>query len=349
MRTDRYSDVGSTSNPKFGLNWAPTDDLTVRGSYGTSFRAPGLTQIRGFSNGGKGGLYVQNYSDPTLNGANRVGVALSGANPDLKPETSKTKTLGFDWNLPVGDKSKLSMTWFDIDYDNQIVGYLSDLTILNREAAFAGTNVIQRNPSAALVQQLIANYPVSGVLPSTWTLFVDGRNQNLSKSKSQGFDFQGSTRVRTSGSGDFLFSAGGTVFTKYMVAATPGSAMVSQLNTIYNPLKYRARFSTLWANGPWQGNAVVNYTGSYDNTLATPVQRVDANATLDLRLAYSYESSAPIDLLKDTVLAVGVTNVTNKMPPYVNVAQGSNGGGGFDPTNASPLGRVVSLSLNKRF
>ena len=349
VRTDRYSDVGGTSNPKFGLNWAPSDDLTLRGSYGTSFRAPGLTQIRGFSNGGRGGLYVQNYSDPTLNGANRVGVALSGGNPDLKPETATTKTLGFDWNLPVGDKSKLSMTWFDIDYENQIVGYLSDLTILNREAAFSGTNVIQRNPSSALVQQLIANYPVSGVLPSTWTLFVDGRNQNLSKSKSQGFDFQGSTRVRTSGMGDFLLSASGTVFTKYMVAATPASAMVNQLNTIFNPLKYRARFSTLWANGPWQGNAVLNYTGSYDNTLITPVQRVNANATLDLRLAYNFESSAPVDILKDTVLAVGVTNVTDKKPPYVNMAQGSNGGGGFDPTNANPIGRLVSLSLNKRF
>ena len=38
-RYDDYSDFGSSTNPKFGLNWSPTDWFKVRGSYGTSFRA----------------------------------------------------------------------------------------------------------------------------------------------------------------------------------------------------------------------------------------------------------------------------------------------------------------------
>lgn len=29
----------------------------------------------------------------------------------------------------------MSLTWFDIEYNNQITGYLSDLTVLNREAS----------------------------------------------------------------------------------------------------------------------------------------------------------------------------------------------------------------------
>jgi iron complex outermembrane receptor protein len=76
-RHDKYSDVGSTNNPKVGVNWSPVENVMVHGSYGTSFRAPGLTQVKGFSNGGRGGLYVQNYSDPTIGGALRVGVSLS--------------------------------------------------------------------------------------------------------------------------------------------------------------------------------------------------------------------------------------------------------------------------------
>jgi outer membrane receptor protein involved in Fe transport len=41
VRTERYSDFGSTTNPRLGLNWEPVRGLQLRGSYGTSFRAPG--------------------------------------------------------------------------------------------------------------------------------------------------------------------------------------------------------------------------------------------------------------------------------------------------------------------
>src|SRR5262249_22015832 len=39
-RHDQYSDVGGTSNTKVGFNWSPIDALTIRGGWGTSFRAP---------------------------------------------------------------------------------------------------------------------------------------------------------------------------------------------------------------------------------------------------------------------------------------------------------------------
>jgi iron complex outermembrane receptor protein len=39
-RHDQYSDFGGTSNQKIGFNWSPIDDLTFRGGWGTSFRAP---------------------------------------------------------------------------------------------------------------------------------------------------------------------------------------------------------------------------------------------------------------------------------------------------------------------
>jgi len=39
-RHDQYSDFGGTSNQKIGFNWTPIDDLTLRGGWGTSFRAP---------------------------------------------------------------------------------------------------------------------------------------------------------------------------------------------------------------------------------------------------------------------------------------------------------------------
>ena len=345
-RSDHYSDVGNTHNPKVGLSWSPIDSLTFKASYGTSFRAPGLTQIRGFTNGGRGGLFVQNYSDPTNGGALRVGVALSAANPDLKSETATTKTLGLDWKLPIGNNTNLSLNYFDIVYDNQITAYLSDLTVLNREAAFAGTPIIQRNPSAALQAQLLATYPISGVPPANWTLFVDGRNFNLAKSISRGFDFQLSTRIPTQSLGSFGLGLSGTVFTRYDVALTPAATPTTQLNTIYNPMRFKARGTGTWSYGGMFASLYINHINAYSNNLANPAQPVAAATTVDLRLAYTFDSEG---LLKETTVAIGAVNLFDKKPPFVNVAQSTNGGGGFDPTQTSPIGRIVSVSLDKKF
>ena len=81
VRHDRYSDVGETTNPKFGVVWSPVSGLEFRGSYGTSFRAPIFSQIYGNSNA----MFVQNYVDPTAGSTLVTGVARSGANTKLRP------------------------------------------------------------------------------------------------------------------------------------------------------------------------------------------------------------------------------------------------------------------------
>jgi iron complex outermembrane receptor protein len=51
-RHDQYTDYGGTSNPKVAFNWLVDEDigLTVRGSWGTSFRAPGFGEISTLAN-----------------------------------------------------------------------------------------------------------------------------------------------------------------------------------------------------------------------------------------------------------------------------------------------------------
>lgn len=44
-RFEDYSDFGTSFNPKFGVSWLPVQDLNVRLSWGTSFRAPPLTLL----------------------------------------------------------------------------------------------------------------------------------------------------------------------------------------------------------------------------------------------------------------------------------------------------------------
>ena len=147
--------------------------------------------------------------------------------------------------------------------------------------------------------QLLAQYPVSGVPPANWTLFIDGRNFNLGTSISRGWDFQASTRVGLGDLGQLSLSANGTVFTKYEVALTPASAMTDQLNTIYNPMRFKARFSAGWNYGPTQTSLTLHHVNAYDNNLTNPVQRVDARTTLDARVAVALGELSGTAMLRD--------------------------------------------------
>jgi iron complex outermembrane receptor protein len=46
---------------------------------------------------------------------------------------------------------------------------------------------------------------------------------------------------------------------------------------------------------------------------------------------------------------VNIRNLFDSDPPFVNLAPAATGGGGFDPTLASPIGRLVALSVSKKF
>jgi len=56
-----------------------------------------------------------------------------------------------------------------------------------------------------------------------------------------------------------------------------------------------------------------------------------------------------ITALNDTRLSLQFTNLFDADPPYVNTIPTPNGGGGYDPAAASPLGRVIAVSLEKKF
>lgn len=45
LRYDRYSTVGSTTNPRLGLIWSPLDTTTLKLLYGSAFRAPNAFEL----------------------------------------------------------------------------------------------------------------------------------------------------------------------------------------------------------------------------------------------------------------------------------------------------------------
>jgi iron complex outermembrane recepter protein len=83
-RHDQYDDVGGTSNAKLAFNWAPIDDLTIRGGWGQSFRAPNFGEFSAISNvawqgWNFGSLYSQNTVTLDISCINGAPPAGSGA------------------------------------------------------------------------------------------------------------------------------------------------------------------------------------------------------------------------------------------------------------------------------
>lgn len=349
VRNDRYDDVGSTTNPKYGLNWTPVDGLTVRASYGTSFRAPLIPEIYGNSNN----LFQQNYQNPA-GGAPILGSALSGANLDLKPETASTWSVGLDWDAT--DRLRLGVTRWDVSYRNQVAGYLSDLGILTRQSQFAGTGIILQGTEARdrvlalLAQGIVPQGAFPGGNAANTTVFVDGRNQNLGRSLTSGYDFQVNYRLPETAIGQFSINATGTLITDYTTAVTVSAPELSKLNQIFNPLRLKTRIALAWDKDDLRGQLVLNQVNAYTNTNVTPNETVATYSVLDFNLAWSIGGPRATSLLGGGyVVSLDVRNLLNVDPSYVNLAPNANGSGGYDASVGNPIGRQYGVSLRRRW
>lgn len=116
-RFDKYSDYGSDFSPKVGLRWQPLSNLTLRGSYGTGFRAPTLSLLTM-----KDSFSAESVQDPITCAASPNFTCQvdtwTKANPDLTSEQSKQWSLGFAYD----PTSWLNVTldWYNIKIDDRI-------------------------------------------------------------------------------------------------------------------------------------------------------------------------------------------------------------------------------------
>lgn len=350
-RYSDYSDFGGTTNPKIGVNWSPVRALTLSGTFGTSFRAPLLSELVGPLKG----VFVQTYSDPLSPTGTSVGYTLGGGNLRLRPEKADTYTLGVKYQP--SPRARVSVDFFNIDYKNQISSYLSDLTILQQPAELG--SLITRCPSAActaLVDQYVLGTgpnaspePVFGPVIPNPSVFVNGEELNLGRTRAAGFDFQGQYVLPRTRIGIWSVGLSGSWFTQYDVRFTPNGRTFNERNVIGFPPALRLRGNLGWATGAWDSQLFVNFVNSYQNTEATPAQTVGSYTTLDLNVVYDFGLAFQGGWAQSLQLGLNVRNLGNSDPPYVNIPIGPNGGGGFDPNVGNPIGRLISVQFQKKF
>ncbi|WP_294352359.1 TonB-dependent siderophore receptor [uncultured Sphingomonas sp.] len=368
VRYDNYSDFGGTTNPKFGATWTVNDFLSIRGSWGTSFRAPALTDTN-----------PNNYSSaviglPFANNSGRQDIALLypgfsstyillGANRDLRPETATTWSAGFDVK-PAGSGFRFSGTYYNTHYSNQIVGQNVGLFLSNPANAALYSQYIQPvsnpancvNGNPATYDPRLANFIAANpalyntpVLSAcTVGVILDARNANAATTFQDGLDFQTFYQFET-GFGRWNIGASVTKILNQTLQQVSGGATVDVLDTYYYPVSLRGRGQLSWNLGGLGVNAFLNYTGSYTNTIPITGRdqtKVPSWKTLDIGITYSVPRTSGV--LRGVRLSANFQNITNEDPPLVLTQAGANYGA-YDPSNANILGRIVTFQLTKAF
>jgi hypothetical protein len=131
------------------------------------------------------------------------------------------------------------------------------------------------------------------------------------------------------------------------------------INTTFPSNKMAAGFDLGWKRGPWNVSGDVHYSGSYLNWSGTagtgnanwnvvrlnglyPVdggQPVSAYTTVDLHVGYDFKEGSA----KGVTISFEGSNILDKKPPFYNASVG------YDTFNASPIGRLLTVGVNKKW
>jgi iron complex outermembrane receptor protein len=260
-RFDHYSDVGDSTTPKVGFKLTPIDWLAVRGNYAEAFRAPGPAESGGSSFG-----------------FTSVGI-LSQGNPNIKPETAKTYTLGLIVDPFVGTSATLD--YWKVDRKNEIV-QVDPATVL---AGMPTTGTPLSHISGAEPNSFIY-YDVDGKLST-----VTGFYRNAAATKTDGYDFNLRHKMKLGeGWGKLTVDFNWTHVNKFQRTDANGNVLDYAgtqgpivLSSGAGTPKDKATLSLTWDQHPWTLTGSINYVGPLklvDHKGEQAVQNIDPDTGL---------------------------------------------------------------------
>ena len=338
-RTERYSDFGTSASPKVGLRYVPFNDVTVRATWGKSFKAPSFQQMYSPSL-----AYLWNASDV---GGTGSGTALMtyGGNPNLKPEKSKSRTLGVDYAPSLG--LKLSMTWFDIDYRDRVVApvarYYLGLSDPNYAPFIELAPTPDRQAQVLAHAQTFYNFSAGAYDPGNVVAVINDANANANAQSIDGLDLSYRQSFNSFGGTLSTFANATTLKLRQQTSAVAANLTLS--GTVLNVPRFKARAGATWLKSGLSATAIVNYIASETDDLVSPSRTVSPWTTVDGTVSYQFSGSGHFE--SGLTVAVSVTNLFDKMPPHAFGVGLNYPGIDFDSTNTSVIGRFASIALKK--
>jgi iron complex outermembrane recepter protein len=380
-RVDDYSDVGSTQNPRFAVDWSPVDDLLLRGDYSRSFAAPALTSLgdngvtveSGFTGvntvvnslsipntfPGAIGLPGCTATTPycTIGTPTVTGMQLNGPNSKLKPETGKDWSFGFTWTPHEVPGLTIDTTYWSVEYFGMITSPLATFAI----SSPALSPLLTLYPGGATPAQIAAAAgarPQTGALPATVYWIYSYQQQNAIDLEAHGID-SSERYVRATSIGvlsaDLQWSLNlkmaerfGSTGPWFDVLNTDG------FNTTFPTTRLGARLDLGWANEGWSTHLIDNYEGWYYNWNGSAPYPLARNAifqpigggqhipSLTILDAYVSYSLPKESRLHGLQFSVTVNNLVDRKPPFYNTAAG------YDSNEANPIGRTIMLAVTYR-
>jgi iron complex outermembrane recepter protein len=339
VRYDNYQRIGNTTNPKFSIRWQPAEAVLLRAAVGTGFRAPTLVDLYspvafGITTNGQRDLVRCPLGGPTtdIDCSNQF-VTINGGNAALKPEKSKSTTLGLVFEP--NKEFSIGIDSFQIKLKDVIRTGVPVATILANPITYAA--LIQRGPPDG---------NPSGVGRITG---ISQQLINLGKVNVAGYDLDIKARLLNGPEYKVTARASGTYMDKYETQNLDGSFSnainVTAGTTPGVILRWRHTASITLERGDWSATMAQNFQNAYYDT-RTALQA----ATVPLRTVAPYETfdlQASYGGFKSLRLVIGVKNVLDRDPPYAN--SGSGFIGSYDLSYADVRGRFVYTNLTYRF
>lgn len=365
-RYSDYSNFGGTTNSKFGLTWRPMDELLVRGTYAEGFRAPTIADLYGglsssferyidpcgitapgsvagsaaCISGGAPANYTQLGQGGNVCGSlpcQSGDQFVSGANPNLTPETSKSTTFGLVWSPRWVQGLDVSLDWYKYEISDMIIDDSVDRIL--RDCYVLG------NTDRCSSVTRAADGHISAITYGT---------ANLGKMETEGYDLGIKYRLPELAIGQFNIDWQTSYLSKYDEAAQNAAGNEIMMGKVGQDALFRVRsnFNVNWALGDFS----VNYTARYYSGLnedcisigctdpdryaygeKAPLRKTGANTFHDLQVSYK----APWD----ATIALGANNVFDHKGPLMYSQQNSSFAyyGGFD------IGRFLYMKYTQRF
>lgn len=293
VRYEDYSDFGSTTDPKISFLYSPFDNISIRGSYGTAFRAPSLHQL-GLGRTDESPNLVDSIRCDAVNlGCEPAEyTAIFEGNPDLGPEESSSYNFGVIYQISKDIDFSLDYYSYDIeniiDSDTQFV-----FSLFGNDPS-----VVERIPTA------ITNDP--GEVVRIFDSF-----QNIGDLNTSGLDFDFAYRM-SSELGDLKF---GFVmnyvleFEEFRPDGNGGQRLALKEGQFEQP-EIRHTSSIDWSKNNISATLAVNYLGEFAGDADSDFGHKTVNAMTTVDLVANYQGIA------NTKLSIGVTNLFNKEPPF---------------------------------
>ena len=346
VRYEDYSDFGSTTDPKVGLVWEPLDGLSLRATYGTSFRAPYLNQFDdAFA---VGVLFPEGFAP----GGQVIAAMTQAPGPNLGPENATARTAGFDLRPQAMPGLTIHATWFRIDYADRLTDARFSL-MPSLDPLLAARFATPADPAVLdAIKAIIARDPgqflnlTGGSLDSA-VASADLRLMNTAGTNVSGVDLIVSQTVDTT-VGQFRTKLNSNYLLKFEEQVARNVAPIDVVDTVFYPVDLRLTTSLGWSRNAWSVAGFINYVDSYrDNQLPSDVLRVASWTTIDASLAYTAAPGRGWGNGGGLSVRLNALNVLDRPPPTIFDRSASYANPGYDTENGHPLGRYVSLELSR--